>query len=110
MRMPALLVAVPLLIGAAAGILLAGQIPQDIALTSCGAAALALVAGCGFLADRLHWCVVGCVIGGSALAGVSTGLSRTASVLAPSILTWFSSMPEGGDPVLLEGTLRADAA
>ena len=108
--MPALLVAVPLLTGAAAGILLAGRIPQDLALTSCGAAALALVAGTAFLADRLHWCVVACVVSGSALAGLSTGLSRTESVLAPSILTWFSSAPADGDPVVVEGTLRADAA
>jgi competence protein ComEC len=109
MRVPVLLAAGPLLAGAALGVQAADSIPSHLVLGSAAAAALALIAGCGFLADRLDRWVIACVLGGSALSGFAMGTSRMHALHSPTILTWFSTTG-GDDPVELVGVLRDDGA
>lgn len=111
MRAPAVLAAAPLLAGAAAGVFLAETTPERFVLASTASAALALIAGCAFLADRLDWAVIATVVFGSALAGFSMGTSCTRSLYAPSVASWFdATVGKDPDPVVLEGVLREDAA
>ena len=110
MRVPAALVALPLVAGAAAGILLHGSTPERLILASAGSAVICALAGLAFLADDEAAAVVCCVVGGSGLAGLSLGGSATAALLAPPLLVWFESLPahETG-PFDVAGVLRDDA-
>lgn len=110
MRVPAALVALPLVAGAAAGILLHGSTPERLILASAGAAVLCALAGLAFFADGEAAAVVCCVVGGSGLAGLSLGGSATSALLAPPLLAWFESLPahETG-PFDVAGVLRDDA-
>ena len=111
MRVPAVLAAAPLLAGAAAGVVLAESTPERFVLASTAAAALALIAGCAFLADRLDWAVAATVVIGCALAGFSMGTSCTRELYGPSVAGWFDdTLGEDPDPVILDGVLREDAA
>ena len=118
MRVPAAVAAVPLLAGAAAGVLLVDFIPERFVVAAAFAAVLALLAGCGFLADRLGWAVVASVSLGCALTGFSLGASSARELSAPSLLGWFDTARasdtgapvEDPDPVIIEGRLREDAA
>jgi competence protein ComEC len=110
-RVPAALLALPLLAGASAGVLTLGFSPERFILATAAAAALCAVAGAGFLGEGEAWGVVVCVVMGCAAAGYSTGASCARSLLRPPLLQWFErTVSEGGDPVVVEGVLRADAA
>ncbi|MBA2258928.1 MAG: DNA internalization-related competence protein ComEC/Rec2 [Acidobacteria bacterium] len=118
MRVPAAVAAAPLLTGAAAGVLLVDLTPERFVLAAGVAAWLALLAGCGFLADRIDWAVVASVSLGCALTGFSLGASSARELYAPSLLGWFDparaseagAPVEDRDPVIIEGRLREDAA
>ncbi len=111
MRAPAVLAAAPLLAGAAAGVFLAETTPERFVLACAAGSALALIAGCAFLADRLDWAVIAAVVFGCALAGFSMGTSCTRALYAPSVASWFdATVGRDPDPVVLEGVLREDAA
>ncbi len=112
MRVPAALVAIPLLIGAAAGVCLWADLPAGCARAAAVGAVFALLSGIGaFAVGALAEGVVA-VAAGALLAGVSIGASSAASTLDPSLLGWFRSRPSAlmTSPALLEGTLREDAA
>ena len=113
MRVPAVLAAIPLLAGAAAGVLLVEFTPERFGVAAAFAAALALLAGSGFLADREDWCVVASVVIGCALAGFSMGTSRARELNATPLADWASDGRQAlsdSDPVIIEGRLRDDAA
>ncbi|MBA2305372.1 MAG: DNA internalization-related competence protein ComEC/Rec2 [Acidobacteria bacterium] len=110
MRVPATVVAVPLLAGAWAGVLLIDSAPHRLIEASACAAVLCLLAAMAFLADEQPLGLVVAVAAGAALGGYSSGASTTRALLAPSLLQWFDATAgEASDPVLLEGVLRDDA-
>ena len=110
-RVPAALLALPLLAGASAGYLLHGSCPERWILAAAGGAALCAVAGLGFFLDQLNAAVAPCVMAGAALAGYALGGSATRELIQPPLLVWFESLPAAAEgPYVIEGVLRDDAA
>ncbi|MEX1130016.1 MAG: DNA internalization-related competence protein ComEC/Rec2 [Vicinamibacterales bacterium] len=111
MRVPASLVAIPLLAGAASGILLADTAPEHLVLASACAAVLCLLSAAGFHAEGMSGAVVIGVVAGAAAAGYANGASHARLLDAPSILAWFDThVTPDADPAVLSGTLRDDGA
>lgn len=111
MRMPAAVAAVPLLAGAAAGVLLIDSAPERLVVASAFAAVLCLIAAAGFHADHLPAAAIVAIAAGATAAGYSSGAARTRALYSPSLLTWFdASVSSDSDPVMVSGTLREDAA
>ena len=108
MRVPALLVAIPLLAGASAGVVLFDHIPAHLIVSSAAAAVLCVLAGTGFFLDDLAPGVVCAVCAGAAFAGLSSGASAARALYFPSLLAWHVTEDHSGEPVLLEGRLRED--
>jgi competence protein ComEC len=111
MRVPAALLALPLLIGAATGLLFHTLIPEHLTLASAGAAALCTVAGFGFLAERLRPAVVACTVAATVLGGFAMASATIRDLLRPPLLDWFDRLPgDEGGPFIVHGILREDAA
>ena len=106
MRAPAALVAIPLLAGAAAGLLCE---PTAVTpLTAAMAALIALMAAsASFLDGRPAELTCG-IIAGALLAGLSLGLTAAERAYRPPLLVWFAAI-DPSQPVVLEGVLREDA-
>ena len=109
MRVPAALVAVPLLAGAIAGLCFF----ELSHLISCaaGGSAIALLAGItALLLDDGVSCSAA-VVAGSLIAGASLGASAATDAYSPSLLAWFNEgSVDGARAARLEGVLREDAA
>ena len=108
MRFPAVLVAIPLAIGCACGLLAA----EPEALTAVRAATAALIAAAAAasaiaLGDG-KMCAA-CVVIGSMIAGLSVGHSAGIQAFRSPLETWFSRATPRS-PVVLRGVLREDAA
>ena len=111
MRIPAVLVAAPLAAAAAAGVLLAGSIPDYLSVATAGAAVIALIAAAGFFALRVDDGLVLAVVVGYAAAGFSSAVSVTRSLYSPPLASWFqTNAGDASDPVTLVGVLRDDAS
>ena len=110
MRVPALLVALPVLAGAAAGVLFVDHIPEHLILGSAAGAVLCVLAGASFLADDFAPGVVVAVLAGACLAGLSSAASTTRALYLPSLLTWHDRYETRSEPgvAVLEGTVRED--
>jgi competence protein ComEC len=112
MRAPASIVAVPLLGGTAAAILLFERLPDLFAFCAAAAALLAWLAALAcFAAGGPAECVIAIVLG-AAFAGLSLGASSADAAYGAPLLRWFTSRPpaSGDHPIILEGTCRDDAA
>ena len=110
MRVPAALLALPLLAGASAGVLSAETFPDRVILASAFASVLCWLAGTGFNGEDLPLAATVCACVGSSFAGYSMAAASTRALLAPPLLVWFESEAgEAADPVVLEGRLREDA-
>lgn len=112
MRVPAAVVAIPLLTGAAAGVCVWPGVPAGFAQAAAAAAVFALLSGIGSLGlGALSECLV-VVVSGALLAGLSLGASSAAATLRPPVLAWFESRPSAraSSPAIIEGTLREDAS
>jgi competence protein ComEC len=111
MRVPASLLALPLLTGAAIGLLCHAAIPERLTLASAGAASLCAVAGFGFLGQRLRPAVVVCMVVSAGLAGHAMAAAAIRDLLRPPILAWFDRLPPDSEgPFVVQGILREDAA
>lgn len=112
MRVPAAFLALPLLAGSVAGILLVDHAPPHLIFATAAASAFAAVAAAGFFAleEAFAWGVLPAVILGAVLAGYSSGASTVGRLYAPSVLAWFDAQGSLADPVTVEGTLREDGA
>ena len=111
MRVPASLVALPLLAGAAAGILLDDSTPERLILAAAAAAVFCALAGLAFFLDDLTAGVIVCVVAGAGFGGYSLGAADTRGLVAPPLLAWFDALPaEREGPSVIEGMLREDAA
>ena len=104
MRVPAALLAVPLLAAVAAGFTLFGAVPPAWTLAAAAAAVLATAAGAAALADGSSLESTLALGAGMLAAGLSLGLSGARNVYRP-----VDAVPLG-EPVVLEGRLREDAA
>jgi competence protein ComEC len=111
-RVPAAVVSIPLLAGAAAGACLWAGVPAGFARVAAAAALFALLSGIGSLALGAVSESVVAIASGALLAGLSLGASSAAATLRPSLLAWFESRPSAraSSPAILEGTLREDAS
>jgi competence protein ComEC len=110
-RVPAALVALPLIVGASAGAVLSASAPDRLILLCALASVLCTLAGAGFFADEFDGAVVLCVCLGCLFAGYSLAGTATRSLVHPALLDWFESRSSDGvEPVVLEGRLREDAA
>jgi competence protein ComEC len=109
MHVPAALLAVPLLAGAAAAILGVGEGDSRFAGLAAAAALLVLVAAAGALlvADEASATVA--LAAGGVLAGLSLGGSAVHHADRPPLVGWFEAGP-AEPPVVLRGVLREDAA
>ena len=95
MRVPAALVALPLLLGVIAGLLAADRGVPDLAASAAAAAALALMAACGaFGLSDTGSTVVAATIG-CALAGTSLAWSSSRNTYHPTLLRWFEAARPG---------------
>ena len=111
-RVPAALVAIPLVAGCSAGLYFADSSDPALPLRLASASILTLVAAAGFLADEFSEALAPTVVAGCLLGGTSLGLTSASAAYKPDLLLWFNaSDPVIRDsPVLLEGVLREDAA
>lgn len=111
-RVPASLVAVPLLIGSAIGLLLADRPEVWLALAAAAASLLALAAAAAYAADGSAPECTGAIVAGCLLAGLSIGISDGRAAYRSSLAAWFAARPSASreEPVQLEGKLRDDAA
>ena len=109
MRAPAAIVAVPLLTGVAAGILLFDRLPAGIATIAAAASVLAWLAAAGAVLDECppEATVLAAVT--SVLCGLSLGVTNAQEVYQPPLLAWFDAQPQA-EAVIVHGTLREDAA
>lgn len=107
MRAPAVVIAIPLLAGAAAGFLWASA--SIAPLTAAMAALIALIAATVSYLDNRGAELTCAAAAGSLLAGLSLGLTDAQRAYQPPILAWFATV-DASQPVTLEGILREDAA
>jgi competence protein ComEC len=108
---PAAVLAIPLLVGSACGLLVADRAPSHLASVAAGAALIALLSAVASFADDLPADCTCSIVVGTLVAGISLGCSAAHQAYHPALLTWFlSSESNRSSPVVLEGVLREDAA
>jgi hypothetical protein len=111
-RHPAGLVAIPLVAGSLAAILLFDRLPDLLAFHAAASASIALVAALAAFGGGSTAEGAAAVAAGALLAGFSLGASAAERAYGPPLLHWFASVPaeRANDPWLIEGVLREDAA
>jgi competence protein ComEC len=111
-RVPAALVAIPLLAGAIAGIVLAENGEPHLPVSAAAAAGLAVLAAAAWTAADSTGEGTLSSIAAAFLAGVSLGALQARAAYAPPLAGWFQQ--EGAsrtdEPVWIVGVLREDAA
>ena len=112
MQTPAALVAIPLLAGAAAGLLLPIPAGDSLPLRAAGGAVVALVSACGLRGFADEGVLVSALLIGCSLAGLSLGITSARRAYSPPLVAWFAGRDAGErfEPALIEGVLREDAA
>lgn len=110
-RTPAAFVALPLIAGAAAGLLMPGP-DSRLALCGAGAGLLCLVGAWGFLGNEDAPGVTTSVVAGCLASGLSLGGSAARQAYVPDLLTWFDAADAAarGEPVVIVGRLGEDAS
>jgi competence protein ComEC len=111
MRAPAALIAIPLIIGSAYGVLAGDKAPASIALHAAAAALIALTAAIGaFIDDAPDQCTVGVIVG-TLVVGVSLGTTAANRAYRPPLVEWYARASKAErEMAVLRGTLRDDAA
>lgn len=112
MRVPASLVAVPLLAGAALGLLHADTSQPWLPLCAAAASLFAWMAAATYTAEGRSPECAGSIVVGCLVAGVSLGVSDGRTAYASSLARWFAERAAGArdEPIALDGVLRADGA
>jgi competence protein ComEC len=112
MRIPAALVALPLLAGAAIGLLIPDRTSASLPLCAAAAAWLAWIAALAWSTEENSDVLAWAVAAGCFVAGVSLGITAAREAYRPPLLAWFDARPAADReaPAPLEGTLREDAA
>jgi competence protein ComEC len=111
-RVPAALVAIPLVVGCAIGVFLLDRAGPELSFRVASSSLLALTAAIAFFLDGFGVRCATAAVAGCALTGISLGLTAASSAYSPDLLTWFQACDERcrDTPVVLEGMLREDAA
>ena len=109
MRAPAVLLAIPFLIGAAASVHSADRLDSTFPFVAGAVAMMCWLAAVGGALQSDDLQSVSAVLLGMLAAGMSLGASSAKSAYEPLILTWFEAA-QPAEPVILEGMLREDAA
>src|SRR5687768_7093722 len=102
MRVPAALLAIPLLAGSVTGVLLFDSAPQTWALCAAAAAILAVASAAAALADGSAFEATLAIVVAALMAGLSLGLGGAREIYRREF-----ALPLG-EPVVLLGTLRED--
>ena len=112
MRIPAALVALPLLAGSAIGVLIVDHASASLPLCAAAGSWLAFIAALAWFATDDGRGVACAVSIGCLLVGVSLGMRATRDAYRPALLDWFDGRAPGDRdaPATVEGTLREDAA
>jgi competence protein ComEC len=112
MRIPAALVALPLLAGSAIGLFAATSVTDVLPLCAAAGCGFALIAAAGWCGDGDGEAAACAVAVGCLVAGVSLGATAAREAYRPPLLAWFDArrVEDRDAPVLLEGELREDAA
>jgi competence protein ComEC len=111
-RVPASLVAVPLLAGCVAGLLLSDRHDPGLPLCAAAASLLALLAGIVYAAEGRAGEATAAIVAGCLTAGVSLGVADARAAYDSTLAAWFAARSDGArdDPVRIEGVLESDAA
>ena len=112
MRVPAVLLAIPLTVGSAVGLYCGEHAPAMFALAAAAGAGLALLGSLSALAwghDGTAECTA-CLIAGAFVVGMSSGADAASRAYRSQIFTWFEARRPAAAPVVLHGVLREDAA
>jgi competence protein ComEC len=110
-RTPAVLLAIPLTIGSATGLLVGERANESLALWAAAAAVLALISAVGALAADDDAAVFTCCAVACALAvGLSSGASTALSAYRSPLYLWFLTSKPAGAPIFVQGVLREDAS
>ena len=112
MRVPAAFVAVPFLVGCAAGLILVDHANDGVALRLAASSTLTLIAAVAFFADGCGSRCAVAIAAGCALTGMSMGLTAASTAYNPHLLSWFNDCGQEcrENPVVIEGVLREDAS
>lgn len=111
MRAPAAIVAIPLLVGSSYGLLAGDSFSPDIPFRTAAAALIALLAASAAFFDDMPEQCTGGVIVGTLVVGVSLGTTAATRSYRPQLLEWYATASRSErESVVLEGTLRDDAA
>ena len=112
MKIPAAVVALPLVAGSAIGVLIVDRVPGSLPLSAAVGAWLAFIAALAWFADDDPHGVSCALSIGCLVAGASLGFTAASEAYTPALLDWFDRRPadERDAPTTLEGTLREDAA
>ncbi len=111
-RAPAALIAVPLLAGSVAGLLLADRPDAWLPLAAAAASLVALLAAAFLMAEGAAGECAAAIAMGALAAGVSLGLSDARTAYGPPLAAWFAARLPAlrEEPVRIEGVLRDDGA
>jgi len=110
MRVPAALVALPLVAGSAIGLLLDGHVHSGFEYAAAFAAVLTILSVLACAADGDSQAVACGSIASALVIGVAMGTSAARSAYRPPLLTWFQSGGAVPATIALEGRLRDDAS
>jgi competence protein ComEC len=112
MRAPAVLLAIPLIVGCAVGLGCGERAPASLAACAAAASLLALlasVAALGAGSDAAAECTV-CLVAGALAIGLSSGADAAVRAYRSPLYAWFESHRPQSLPAVLHGRLREDAA
>jgi competence protein ComEC len=112
MRAPAVLLAIPLTVGCAAGLTIGERAPEFFTICAAASALLALLGAVAALAsgtDTVAECT-GCLVAGAFVVGLSFGADAAVRAYRSPLFVWFTVHRSATDPLVLRGQLREDAA
>jgi competence protein ComEC len=112
MRAPAVLLAIPLTVGCAFGLIVGERAPASFAACAAAAALLALLGSVTALAsgnDATAECTIS-LVAGALVVGISSGADAATRAYRSPLFVWFEARHPGDGPVVLHGLLRDDAA
>jgi competence protein ComEC len=110
-RVPAALVAIPLIAGSAVGVYADHVVSSDFSFRAAVAGLLALIAAVAAFADEAPAeCTVGVIVG-TLVVGISLGTSAARRASRPPLIDWYEQADRSErESVVIEGILREDAA
>ena len=112
MRAPAVLLAIPLTVGCAAGLTIGESAPEFFTICAAASALLALLGAVAALAsgtDTVAECTV-CLVAGAFVVGLSFGADAAVRAYRSPLFVWFTVHRSDTGPLVLRGQLREDAA